>query len=153
MTIIWCMIPEIWSVTNRIFLSFWSVFSHFTSLTTRKIKILKTEKKTKTYHFTHVHHKWQSNNVWFLRHCAWQTNLFVILDYFLPFYPPNSSKNENFKKMKKTPGDVIILHMSTKNHDHMLYCSSDMVHDRCNYFSCWDIFCPFTPQTAQKMKI
>ena len=28
--------------------------------------------------------------------------------------------------MKKTPEDVIILHKCTKNHDHMLYCSSDM---------------------------
>ena len=29
-----------------------------------------------------------------------------------------------------------------------------MVHDRCNcYFSLWVIFCPFTPVTAQKMKI
>ena len=30
--------------------------------------------------------------------------------------PPNSPKNQNFKK-KKRPGDIIILHMCTKNHD------------------------------------
>ena len=42
----------------------------------------------------------------------------------------------------------------TKNHDHMLYCSWDMTCDRCNcYFSFWAIFCPFTPLTAQKIKI
>ena len=36
----------------------------------------------------------------------------------------------------------------------MLYCSWDMVRDRCNcYFSFWAIFCPFTPLTAQKIKI
>ena len=45
----------------------------------------------------------------------------------LPPPPPsrNSPKNKNFKKMKKekkTPADII-LHKSTKNHDHMLYCS------------------------------
>ena len=28
-----------------------------------------------------------------------------------------------------------------------------MVRHRCNYFSFWDIFCPFTPVTAQKIKI
>ena len=40
------------------------------------------------------------------------------------FYPSNSPKNKNFKKkMKKIPGDIIILHKYTKNHDHMLYCS------------------------------
>ena len=44
--------------------------------------------------------------------------------------------------------------MCNKYHDHMLYCSWDMVRDRCNcYFSFWTIFCPFTPLTAQKIKI
>ena len=76
------------------------------------------------------------------------------MGYFLPFYSPNSPKNESFEKMKKTPGDIIILHTCTKNHDQMLYSSWDMVHDRCNcYFSFWVIFCPFTPLTAQKIKV
>ena len=36
----------------------------------------------------------------------------------------------------------------------MLYCSWNMTHDGCNcYFSFLAIFCPFTPITAQKMKI
>ena len=31
---------------------------------------------------------------------------------------PNRPKNENIKKMKrKPPGDIIILHMCTKNYD------------------------------------
>ena len=70
------------------------------------------------------------------------------MDYFLPFYPPNSPKNQNFEKMKKTPGDII-LHMCTKNYDQMMYSSWDMVHDRCNYFS----FGPLFALTAQKIKI
>ena len=32
--------------------------------------------------------------------------------------------------MKKTPGDIIILHMCTKNYDQMMYGSWDMVRDR-----------------------
>ena len=32
--------------------------------------------------------------------------------------------------MKKTPGGIIILHMCTKNYDHMMYGSLDMVCDR-----------------------
>ena len=76
------------------------------------------------------------------------------MGYFLAFYPCNSSKNENFKKMKKKPGDIIILHKCTTNHDHILYCSWDMACDTCNcYFSFSAIFCPFTPLTAQKIKI
>ena len=41
------------------------------------------------------------------------TDVIVIFPFglFLPFYPPNSLKNENFKKkkMQKQPGDIIIL--------------------------------------------
>ena len=40
--------------------------------------------------------------------------------FFLPFHPPNDPKNQNLKKMKK-PGDIIILHMCSKNYDHMMY--------------------------------
>ena len=35
-------------------------------------------------------------------------NFFVILGYFLPFYPSNNPENQNFEKMKKAPGDIII---------------------------------------------
>ena len=41
---------------------------------------------------------------------------------FCPF-TPNSPKNQNKKKKKKTLGDIIILHMCTKNYDHMMYSS------------------------------
>ena len=61
-----------------------------------------------------------------------------------PFTPLTTPKMKISKKMKKTPGDIIILHKCTKNHDHRLYCSWDMASDRCNcYFSFWAIFCPF----------
>ena len=49
------------------------------------------------------------------------TELFVIFGHFLPFYPLNNPKNQNFEKMKKTPGDIIILHMCTINDNHMMY--------------------------------
>ena len=68
--------------------------------------------------------------------------------------PLTAWKMKISKKKRKTPGDIIIWHKSTKNHDHRLYCSWHVVRDRCNcYFSFWAIFCPFTPITAQKMKI
>ena len=60
------------------------------------------------------------------------TEFFVILGHFLPFYPTNNPKNQNFEKMKKTTGDIMILHKCIKNHDHKLYYSWDMAHDRCN---------------------
>ena len=87
----------------------------------------------------------QSDDVWFLRHEAWQTELFAILDCFLPFYHPNNPKNQNFEKLKKKPGDIIILHMCTINDNHMMYGSWDIKHDRHNFLSFWTIFCFFTP--------
>ena len=63
-------------------------------------------------------------------------------------------KNENFKKMKKNPWDIIISHKCTKNHDHTVYGSWDMTCDRCTcYFSFWAILVHFTSLTAQKMKM
>ena len=52
-------------------------------------------------------------------HMTWSATdrIFVILDHFLPFNPQDSPKNQIFKKMKKMPGDIIILHMYTKNYD------------------------------------
>ena len=43
-------------------------------------------------------------------------NFFVILNYFLPFNLPDDLKNQNFEKMRKTPGDIIILQNCIKNH-------------------------------------
>ena len=50
-----------------------------------------------------------------------QTEFFVILDHFLPFYPPMDPENQNFEKMKKTLEDIIILQMCTINDSHMMY--------------------------------
>ena len=32
---------------------------------------------------------------------------------------PNNPKNQNLEKLKKMPGDIIILHMRTLNYNHM----------------------------------
>ena len=39
-------------------------------------------------------------------------------------YPTINTKSQYFENLyKKKPGDIMILHKCTKNHDHMLYCS------------------------------
>ena len=82
-------------------------------------------------------------------------NFFVILDRFLTFYapPPNDSEIQNFAKMKKATGDIIILHKCSINYNYMMYVSSDMEHDGSNFWSFSTTFCPFTPQTTQQIKI
>ena len=98
--------------------------------------------------------KWQSYDIWFLRYWVWCTEFFVILEYFLSFYPPNNSKNQNFEKMKITPGDIIILHMCTINDNHMMFGSLYLdVRDGQKFLSFWTIFCPFTPVKTWKIKI
>ena len=92
MTIIWCMVPEIWSMADRIFCHFGLCF---------------------------------------------------------PFYPPKNLKNQNFEKMKKRPGDIIILNNCT-----MIICytvpETWCVTDVIVIFHFGLFFCPFT---AQKIKI
>ena len=91
-----------------------------------------------------MYHIWQSYNVWFLRYGAWQTEVFVILDHFFPFYLLNNLKNQNLKKWKKrleissfynsVPKIMIICYTVPE-----IWCVTDVVF----YFSLWAIFCPF----------
>ena len=63
----------------------------------------------------------RDSRVWFLRYGVQHTDFFVSFDQFLLFYPTNNPKNKNFRKMKKKPGDNIILQMCTINDNHMMY--------------------------------
>ena len=81
-------------------------------------------------------------------------NYFSFLAIFCNFTPLTAQKIKISKKWKKTPGDIIILHMCTKHYDEMMYSSWGMVRDRCNcYFPFLTVFCPFTPLTIQEIKI
>ena len=62
----------------------------------------------------------------------WNWSLWVIFCFFTSPSPKNP-KNQNFEKMKKIAGDIIILHMSTKNHNHMRYGSRDTEWGRHNF--------------------
>ena len=104
----WFMVPEIkWNkrCNRHKFLSFWVIFCPFSPLKTQKINIKKLKKKTpgEILSFTHLQHKWQSYDIWFLRYGVQQTEFFVILDHFLPFCPPplRTQKIKILKKWKK----------------------------------------------------
>ena len=56
---------------------------------------------------------------------------------FCPFTLDNP-ENHNFEKLKKASGDVIILHMYTKNHNH----NYDVC---CLRYGVWQIICHFGP--------
>ena len=78
--------------------------------------------------------------------------IFCHLAHFLPFYPRNSLKNQNFEKMEITSGDIIILHKCIKNQDHVILFLR---------YGTWQMelllfsldFLPFYPLTVQKSKL
>ena len=102
--------------------------------------------------YIHVYHKSRSYDIWFLKYKVRQTEIFDILAHFLPFSPLTTWKIK-ILTFKKTPGDIIILHICATNDNHMIYGSGDMERDRHNFFVIPDRFCPFTPLWTQKIKI
>ena len=91
-------------------------------LKTWKIRILKKWKKNSWiyHHFTHVHQKLQSFEVWFLRYrMKWDRQKFLSFwAIFCPFTPPPPQQQQpgksKFWKNEKTPGDII-LHKCSKS--------------------------------------
>ena len=104
------------------------------------------------------------------------TDVIVIVHFelFFALLPPNSQKKENFKKnnQKKTKNNQtnkqqqqqksadMILHKSTKNHDHMLCCFLNMVRECCNFIFHFELFFALLlpkptapPLTAHEIKI
>ena len=51
------------------------------------------------------------------------TDVIVISHFglFFALLPPEQPKKSKFRKNEKKPGDMIILHMCTKNYDQMMY--------------------------------
>ena len=88
--------------------------------------------------------------------CNCYFSFWVIFSPFTPPPPALIAQTMKLSQKWKTPGGIITSHKCTKNHDHMLYCSWDMVCDGCHcYFSFCPIFCIFIllPLNAWKMKI
>ena len=134
-------------------ISFWYLLMNFEK--PQKSDFWKNEKNCWRYHhFTYVYQKRQSYEVQFLRYGVRQNYLsfWVILYPFTPL-PPTTQKTEILTKWKKASGDVIILNLSKKNHDHMMYAYSNMECDRHNFLSFQVIFCSFVPLLIPKIKI
>ena len=74
---------------------------------------------------------------------------------FLPFYLPNNPKNQNFGKLKKTLGDIIILQMCTINNNQMIVVPEILsVTDRffCYFGSLFALLPPLTTQNIKTLK-
>ena len=119
-------------------------FFHFFPKNSLKNQVWKNEKNACT--ILHLHNK---NHdliaLQFLRYRARQTKIFIILGHFMLFYPlPQKLKKSKFWENKKTPGDIIMLHLCTKNQDDTIYSSWGMERDRLK-LAMLDHFLPFNP--------
>ena len=81
---------------------------------------------------------------WYIKH--YRQNFLSFWAIFCPFTPLTIQKIKILKKWKN-PEDIIILHLSTTNGNHMMYGSWDMEFSRQNLFSFWTIVCPFTEKS------
>ena len=125
------LLTQIWNATDTFFCHFRSFFALLLHYWPQKLKSGKNVKNTWIYYpFTHVHHKSRSHNIWLVRY---KVQFYVILGHFSPFDPTNNPKNQNFEKIKTTPGDIINLHLCNTNNDHMMYGSWDIKHNRHNF--------------------
>ena len=153
MTIIWCMVPEIWSASDILF---YHSRSFFALLPPRdpENQYFEKMKKTPEEIILQMRTKNESHMMYGPWEMKWNGHNFLSFWSILcPFTPPNNPKNQNFEKWKKQPGDITILHMCTINDNHMIHGSWNMERDRQNFLSLWTIFCPFTPLTTIKIKI
>ena len=72
----------------------------------------------------------------------------VILAHFLAPWQPGKS----IIQLKKTAGDIIILHICTTNDNHLMHGSWDMEHDR-QFSVILECLFPFYPLWTHKIKI
>ena len=125
------MFPEIWSTTDRIFGHSGLFFALLPPIDPENMKLWKNEEKKRRryYHFTHVYHNdnHMMKDSWDME-CDRQ-NFLSFWTIFCPFTPPPlTTQKIKILKNEKKPGDIIMLHVSTKNNDHMIYGSWNMVH-------------------------
>ena len=91
--------------------------------------------------------------------CYGSWNLRCDRKKYLPFwavfclFSPLTMQKIKILKLKKTPEDIIILHIWTINDNNMMHCSWDMEHDKQKFLLFWIVFCPFTSLWTQKINI
>ena len=102
------------------YFSFWVIFCTFNPLKAQKAKILKKWKKTlETSSFCIYVPKIMIK--WCMVPERWCVTDVIVIYHFGLFFALLQPKKSKFWKIKKTPGDIIILHMCTKNYYQMMY--------------------------------
>ena len=79
----------------------------------------------------------------------------VTMGHFLPFFLlPRNLKNQNFEKMKKVSGDIIILYTKLYQHPQSYAVWFPKIRSETdNFLSFWETFCPLTLLATEKIRI
>ena len=90
-----------------------------------KIKLLEKKRKKMLRDiillYIHVYHKWISYDIWLLIYEVQQTDIFIILGYFLPFQPLDNLENQNSNIEKNTWRYYYFTHLHHKwQYNHMM---------------------------------
>ena len=145
MTIVWCMVPEIWSATGIIFCQSALFFALLPPYGPRKsIFSKKWKKHVKILSF--YKHKQQLYDVQ-----IWSAADRILLSFWAvscSFTPLTTPKMKILKKWKNCLEiwSFYLIH-------HMRYGSWDTKRDGQNFLSFWTVFYPFTPITKWKIKM
>ena len=152
--IIYFTVPEIWCVTDVVIFHFGQFFTLLTTNSPKNQNFKKMKKSLEISSFYIL-----VSEIMIISYTVpeiWHMTDVIVIFHFGLFFAllPLMAQKIKTSRLKKMPGDIIILHKCTKIHDHMLYCSWHMVCETWNcHFSFWAIFCPFTLLTAPKILI
>ena len=143
---------------------FWAIFCPFNIPPNKTQNFEKKKKKRKkcleilpfyTYMCT-INEDHMINGSWNIRCDRKKCSTFWAI--FCPFTPLTTWRIK-ILILKKTPGDVIILHICTINDKHSMYGSWDMQRHRHNFFVILDCFLSFYPsmdpenKNSEKLKV
>ena len=79
--------------------------------------------------------------------------IFCYFRQFFAILPPLTTwKIKILKNWKKTPGDIIILHMCSISKNHVMFDSWDMEHEKQNFLSFWAISALLPPPPPKTPK-
>ena len=94
--------------------------------------------------------------IWCMLTQTWSACTNIIFCYFRPFFAffalLLTPKMNIWKKLKKAPEHIILLHMCTINQDHITYYSWDMKFNKHNFFVILGNFLLFTPPPPNTLK-
>ena len=115
----------------------------------------KIKKNTWRYNYLTPVYQKSRYDLQFLRYWAWQSEIGNFESFFALLHPwkPEKSEFSKNEKKKKNAGYIIILHICTKNHNHMMYVSWDIVCNRHNFFGHFESLFALSPTPLWPRKL